>query len=218
MTFHRNSQKRYYIPGAMCFITMNTRDRQPFFKEDILCRLFLDEIDICRVIKECGIIAYKVNPDHIHIIIQPSGKANYSECIRSLRTNFSRNVNRVIERSGDDMDPERIIAKTVEKKRPIYNPDAVKPGHVTRSDAAFTEMIKRHSELLNAYRDQFRKKYHGILCMPVFRWQSRFHDHIIRNKDDLANHIRYLEYQWINHGLRENKWLWIREDFTDMGK
>jgi REP element-mobilizing transposase RayT len=54
--------------------------------------------------------------------------------------------------------------------------------------------------------------------MPVFRWQARFHDHIIRNKDDLVNHIRYMEYQWIKHGLQENKWLWIREDFTDMGK
>jgi hypothetical protein len=53
--------------------------------------------------------------------------------------------------------------------------------------------------------------------MPVFRWHLRFHDHIIRNQKDLENHIRYLRIQWIKHGLRENKWLWIHEDYMNLG-
>jgi REP element-mobilizing transposase RayT len=223
MKLHRNSQKRYYIPGAIYFITMNARDRQPYFSEDILCQLFVDEIEIVHVLKDCDIIGYKVNPDHVHMLIKPSDKANYSECIRSLRTNFSRNANRVMERSRDEIDPEYIIAKSEEKshiRRPghvTWPSDVTVPSNEIPPDAAFSEMINKHSERISSYRDHFRKKYQGNRFMPVFRWQSRFHDHVIRDEVDLVNHIRYIENQWIKHGLKENKWLWINKKL-DLGE
>jgi len=90
---HRDSQKRIYIKNAIYFITTNTFEAYPYFKEDILCELFAKDLELCQNLKEFNIFGYKVNPDHVHLLIQPKGKNNHSEIMRSLKTNISRNIN-----------------------------------------------------------------------------------------------------------------------------
>ena len=96
LKLHRNSQKRYYIDDAIYFITTNTYNGYPYFKIDILCELFVCEIETYSRINKFEIHGYKINPEHIHLLIQPYGKYNYSEITRLLKSNFARNANRVL--------------------------------------------------------------------------------------------------------------------------
>ena len=51
----------------------------------------------------------------------------------------------------------------------------------------------------------FRKK-HNLNTGKV--WQSRFWDHIIRNETDLNNHIDYIHYNPVKHGLVVSPFKW----------
>jgi len=41
---HRHSQKRFYGEGKIYFITTNTFKRFPYFKEDLFCELFIENL------------------------------------------------------------------------------------------------------------------------------------------------------------------------------
>jgi hypothetical protein len=40
---HRNFNKRVIIPGAILFITTNTKNRAPWFYDDRLCGIFMKD-------------------------------------------------------------------------------------------------------------------------------------------------------------------------------
>ncbi len=103
---HRNSQKRYIIENAVYFITTNTHNRIKYFHESLLCDLLVEDLWETQRLKCFNIFAYKINPEHVHALIQPRGKDSYSEIMRSFKTNFSRNANRVM---GFDANFEKLI-------------------------------------------------------------------------------------------------------------
>jgi len=175
---HRNSQKRYYIDGAIYFITTNTYCRFPYFLEDILCELFIEELKLCKRLKKFQLYGYKINPDHIHLLIKPNIEFNFSKIIKSLKENFSRDANKLISFSKKIRIPE-------------YTSDT--------------------STCRLCIREFIRKKYYKIDIhnLPQFKWQKSFHYHIINNHIDFMNHMEYIKYQWIKHGLNKNKWCWV---------
>lgn len=65
---HRNSQKRLYVPDGIYFITTNTYDRYPYFKNDILCELFLETLDFTSLIKEFNLHGFAINLEHMKLI------------------------------------------------------------------------------------------------------------------------------------------------------
>jgi putative transposase len=103
---HRNSQKRYYIEGAVYFVTFVVKGRLPWFYDPDLAALFIEDLHICRILKRFRLFACAINPDHVHLLIRPGDDANYSEILRSLKTNFSRNASRVLARRGDPAIPK----------------------------------------------------------------------------------------------------------------
>lgn len=182
LKLHRNSQKRYYIDNAIYFITTNTYNGYPYFEIDVLCELFVYEIETYKQINKFAIHGYKINPEHIHLLIQPYGKHNYSEIICLLKSNFARNANRIFG----------------------YNKLFI-PRKAGSRDPAF----EQHSKLLNNLRNQFTKQHDVHHDIPKFKWQSSFYDHIIRNDFDYCQHLKYIQNQWIKHKLSSNKWCWI---------
>jgi len=79
MNLHRNSQKRYYFENAIYFITTKTYKGYPYFNEDLFCEIFVEELFFCQKLKSFKIYGYKVNPDHVHLLIKPHIKHNYSK-------------------------------------------------------------------------------------------------------------------------------------------
>ncbi len=94
---HRNSQKRFVGEGFVYFITTVTKYRYPYFENKVLCEVFVEELDICKQLKEFELFAFCVLPDHVHLLIRPNEKYNISKVIQSIKKEFSRDANYLIE-------------------------------------------------------------------------------------------------------------------------
>lgn len=93
---HRNSQKRFYIHKAVYFITTVTKDRYPYFEEEIFSHLLKAQIQYAQQLFQFTLYAYAIMPDHVHLLIQPHKEYNYSRIMFSIKKQFSHNVNRLM--------------------------------------------------------------------------------------------------------------------------
>jgi len=100
MKLHRNSQKRIYCDDAVYFVTCKTSDNYPFFREQVFCDLFVENLRICKELKGFKLFAWILNLDHFHLLIQPNDEFNISEIMRSLKTNSSCDINRTTSPEG----------------------------------------------------------------------------------------------------------------------
>lgn len=94
--------KRIYIKYAPYFITTNTKNRFPFFEEDIFCNILIDVIANCQKIKPFELIGFKINPDHAHIILQPTGDFNISEIMHNIKRVSSDHINQLLHFRDED--------------------------------------------------------------------------------------------------------------------
>ena len=68
------------------------------------------------------------------------------------------------------------------------------------------------------YRKRFIKK-HGQIQLETspFRWQSSFHDHVIRNQKDFFKHLNYIALNCVKHNICEHeenyKWSFLNKRF-----
>lgn len=126
---HRNSQKRIILEDSIYFITTNTYNSYPYFGEYSFCDVLKADIHLTQELKKFELFAYKINPDHIHIMLKPNEENNLSEIMRSLKTNSSRNINRLIS-----YNPKRQIKKF--KWQRSFN------DHIIRNDADFKNHVE----------------------------------------------------------------------------
>lgn len=112
-TFHRDSQKRMPSGGYPVFITTNTQGQAQYFSEDILCDLFVYEMQYACRLKKFEILAYKINPDHVHLIVIPGEEFDYSNIMHFLKRHISRNANYIMGYGKDD--PAGTVVQVREK-------------------------------------------------------------------------------------------------------
>ncbi|KAF0134457.1 MAG: Uncharacterized protein FD145_682 [Candidatus Saganbacteria bacterium] len=93
---HRNSQKRIYIDDAIYFITTNTHMAYPYFEDDILCDLFVDVLLLCQEMKSFELYGYKINSNHMHLLIQPNEIFNISKVMQAIKKNYAQDVNKLL--------------------------------------------------------------------------------------------------------------------------
>lgn len=179
---HRNSQKRVYIPGAAYFITTVTYGRYPYFEEEILRDFFIDHLQVCRKIHDFIIHACAVMPDHVHLIISPGEKSDFSIIIGSLKRCFARDVNVLLSISGDD-----------NGRRPF----GVQYSFRLKREFEIVP-LKRYTEIFNNTKFRFKR----------FKWQKSFHHRIIFNEDQMRGYSRYIKNQPVIHGAN-NAWVWV---------
>ena len=188
---HRNSQKRYYEPNAIYFTVTKTFKNFSYFREPIFCELFIEELRLCKKLKKFKLLGFSLIYDHLNLLIQPSEEFNISKVMQSIKKEFSRDANDILE--GDI--PECRLRGCQRSKR--FKKDFVVP------------------DLLN-YRKQFLSKYgqdqHKI---PKFKWQKSFHDHVVRDQRDLENHYIYTVHNHQKHNLPEN-WKYTSLNYEDL--
>lgn len=80
--------RRLYVPNSMVFLTLVTQNR---------ANILLDNIDILKcalfsTIKfyRYNLIAYTIQPNHIHCIIKPHNIKEYSKIIKSFKYSFTK--------------------------------------------------------------------------------------------------------------------------------
>jgi hypothetical protein len=135
--------------------------------------------------------------------------------MRSFKTNFSRNANRVM---GFDANFEKLIISLQARSRDLACNDIPRdPARNGISRDPADNPIRQISILNDAayvsriaeYRRRFIAKYNFHPPFPKFKWQGSFHDHIIRDRKDFVHHLEYIRRQWLKHKLLENKYCFI---------
>lgn len=121
------TQRRYHIPEGIYFITTNTANHVSWFTEDALCYIVMEHILLNALVKRFTVFSFVVMPDHLHLLLQTLGP-NISECIRSLKTNCSREINRYLRNA----DLERSTAGVDTRGAEVFRWKPRFYDHVTR--------------------------------------------------------------------------------------
>jgi REP element-mobilizing transposase RayT len=93
---HRNSQKRIYIENGVYFITTNTKERYPYFENDIFCEIFIKQIEFCKGKYDLDLYAYKINPNHLHLLFSVGSKFTHSDIMFSLKKQAAHGINQIL--------------------------------------------------------------------------------------------------------------------------
>ena len=191
MLEHRNSQKRIYIADACYFITCVTQNRFPYFKEEIFCELFLENLRICKRLKEFKLYGWFLGYDHFHWQIEPGDRWNYSKIMHCFKRNITRDINKIMNPHFEGDVPQR------RRYYPVIGAD----------------MDPR----LRAYHDRWVQKYPTPFQIPKFHWQKSFHDHYLRNERDFMTHLEYISWNPIKHALPEDwPYVFTNKKYADL--
>ncbi|PIY96626.1 MAG: hypothetical protein COY66_03780 [Candidatus Kerfeldbacteria bacterium CG_4_10_14_0_8_um_filter_42_10] len=105
MILHRNSQKRYYSNQYTYFITTNAYKGYGYFENPFYCEILLDNLRIGRELKHFKLFAFNILPNHIHLLLRPTGKYNISEIMHNLKRVTSFQINNLLCPEGEDIYP-----------------------------------------------------------------------------------------------------------------
>ena len=196
LKLHRDSQKRFYGPDKIYFITTDTEKRFPYFKEDIFCELFIENLHLCKKLKKFKLCGFNVIYDHAHILLQSGEKYNISQIMQFLKRHFSRDLNFIIG---------------------VNNEGEIRESRLQGSEyKCFIQIIKAHDknvvQLKNKYINQAHNKQNYL---PKFKWQQSFHDHVIRGEKDFNYHYNYTVNNHAKHGLSDD-WPYTSLNYMDM--
>ena len=60
MKLHKNSIKRIYFPGAIYYIVIKTKNNFLYFKENIFCDSFVEDLKICKELKGFKLYGFSI--------------------------------------------------------------------------------------------------------------------------------------------------------------
>lgn len=91
---------RYYVPGAVVFITQVVYQRIPVFSQAHFVELLRQNLYETKRHHPFSMLGYSFLPDHFHLMIRPTGESNFSAILHSLKPNFSKDYNALLGISG----------------------------------------------------------------------------------------------------------------------
>ena len=92
--------KRYFEDNFAYFVTTVTYERKPIFMCEKAIDLLLMTIEYFKLTLDYKIFAFCILPEHIHLVIQPSGVHDLSFIMKMIKGEFSRRFNKLIGTSG----------------------------------------------------------------------------------------------------------------------
>jgi REP element-mobilizing transposase RayT len=93
---HKNSPKRMIGDEYIYYIVTKTYKNIPYFKENIFCDLFIQELKLLKEIKKFKLFGFSIIYDHINLLIKPGREFNISQVMKSLKENVLRDINYII--------------------------------------------------------------------------------------------------------------------------
>lgn len=82
-------------------MTVNTENQYLYFREKILCELWVRELRLCKELKKFELFAFCLNYDHFHMLLRPCEEFDVSKVMKFFKENFSRDANKVISDTAD---------------------------------------------------------------------------------------------------------------------
>ena len=180
---HRNSQRRVY-GDQIYFITSRVEGEYKYFKHQILCDVWIQELRLTKDVLHMKLFAFCLNYNHFHLLIKPdNATANYSKIMQFIKRNSSQNIN-------------KILGYTYFKTNPSTTTNEGDNAHYRLRNE-----LNKFDEYVLKLRESFKQKYGKNHDIPKFKWQKSFFDHMIRNKKDLENHYQYTKYNYLKHEI-----------------
>ncbi|MDP8204430.1 MAG: transposase [Candidatus Tenebribacter mawsonii] len=205
---HRNSQKRIY-GDYVYFITCDVQDKIEFFKEEIFCDFWIEELKLAKEMKKFKLYAFCLNYDHFHLLIKPD-KINYSQIMHFIKRHTSRNLNIILGYNKIDLGKMANSGEGDVGQRLLQN------GNNTTIESDIGNFRQREfDKIIYQHRQKYIVKFGNDFHHPKFKWQKSFHDHIIRNVKDFNNHWNYTMYNYLKHNLPEN-WKYTGLNFMEL--
>lgn len=81
--------RRYYIPGHSVFLTIGTYHRKSWLADDQYADLLLQSMRWAKAKYPFQHIAHVILPDHLHWMLRPIGKANFSDLVGTVKRNVT---------------------------------------------------------------------------------------------------------------------------------
>jgi len=91
---------RFHIKGHVYYVTTVVYDRLPIFKRPSFIIPLYDSLNFYRHKQEFKLLGYVVMPDHVHLIIWPSGTCTVSDIMRDYKKFTSTRLIRQAEVEG----------------------------------------------------------------------------------------------------------------------
>jgi putative transposase len=92
--------KRFYEENAAYFLTTVTKDRIQIFKDPKNCKILLVTIEYFKLILDYRLYGFCIMPEHLHLIIHPFGKYDFSYIMKMLKGSFARKLNKIKDKEG----------------------------------------------------------------------------------------------------------------------
>ncbi|OGY48844.1 MAG: hypothetical protein A2663_00085 [Candidatus Buchananbacteria bacterium RIFCSPHIGHO2_01_FULL_46_12] len=177
------------------FITTNTNNRFPFFKDDELCQILADNIEFYEKKFNLEIYSWVIMPDHLHLLAWWDGdkypKLTISKIMQGIKGSSARQIIDYLKKKPDGS--ERRLRTT-------------KDGFLSGS----------REPLLPTGEPQFSPGSHKR-NLKYQIWQPDFYDYNIDSDYKLNEKINYIIENPIRAGLvtdwQNYKWLYLNKDF-----
>ena len=156
--------KRLYFENACYFVTTNPFNRILFFEEDILSEIFIHTLKTSIELKHAHLVGYKVNPDHIHLIIHVGSTFNISEIMHSIKRVSSDKINQILFCNRHPNPYEHFhwdewLIKSKEKFLEVHGPHNNHPFPKFKWQASFHDHLMRSPSELYARIEYLRKQH-----------------------------------------------------------
>ena len=83
--------RRFYVPDAIVFVTMVTKKRAILFDREhpTHTEILFDKLRTVRKRKPFKLLAYNFLPDHVHLLLRPTGEASFSSILGSAQRSYT---------------------------------------------------------------------------------------------------------------------------------
>ncbi|MEW6041957.1 MAG: hypothetical protein AB1633_10585 [Elusimicrobiota bacterium] len=174
--------EKNYSESAAYFITLKTTGNCRYFDEEIICELFIENLNYAKEHMDFLLLAYKINPDNVEIFLIPAGKYNCSQIVERLKFNFEYSCNIMINNDNTAMATEDNLLKY------------------------FNSLIFNFKTIKN----KFQKKYGNTNTFPEFKWKHSVYNRITRKQNEFIMVMERIQREWPekNKGIK-TPWYWI---------
>ncbi|MBC8313356.1 MAG: transposase [Candidatus Cloacimonetes bacterium] len=126
---HKNLPK-FNMEGSMHFVTTKTFQNQPFFCNEICCRILIEELDFYRDKYNFKIFGFVIMPDHLHLLlwfdIEKYPDMTISKIIQVIKIMTAKRVKRFLfyDRSNswvDDLTSNHLPRKFIFWQKGFYD-------------------------------------------------------------------------------------------------
>ena len=197
----------YDNPDQYYFITSKTFRNKTIFNNAKNIKSFLNCVNYL-IKKKCfKLYGWVIMPNHFHLLFEIIGNKNISEVMHDLKSYTANQISKLILNRGAEASAAagdvNSLASVDEASLPRR-----KAGNTNASMSA--EMsLPRYIRNINTPTTEDEASLPRLPHQKIIKiWQKSFHDHIIRDQQDLYNHLDYIHYNPVKHNYVTKPELW----------